>query len=77
LLNFHYDPVTCAVALGWSGVTIEEMSPKPELEHGIVQFRRTDAGRPTRVVTDVDGHEFSETWLEAVETLGATARAGN
>jgi purine nucleosidase len=31
LLNFHYDPVTCAVALGWSGATIEEIRLQPVL----------------------------------------------
>ncbi|MCP9490341.1 MAG: nucleoside hydrolase [Solirubrobacteraceae bacterium MAG38_C4-C5] len=25
LVNFHHDPVTCAVALGWQGAAIEEM----------------------------------------------------
>src|SRR5207248_2267710 len=25
LLNFHYDPVACAIAAGWDGVTIEEV----------------------------------------------------
>jgi purine nucleosidase len=29
LLNFHYDPVTCAGALGWSGVVTEEMPLRP------------------------------------------------
>ena len=23
LLNFHYDPIACAVAVGWSGATVE------------------------------------------------------
>jgi hypothetical protein len=25
LLNFHCDPVACAVALGWSGATVEDL----------------------------------------------------
>ena len=29
LVNFHYDPVACAVALGWPGATVEEMRLRP------------------------------------------------
>jgi inosine-uridine nucleoside N-ribohydrolase len=67
LLNFHYDPVTCAVAVGWSGAIVEEMHLQPVLEHEELRFRPDPHGRLTRVVVDLDGESFGETWLAAVE----------
>jgi purine nucleosidase len=67
LLNFHYDPVTCAVALGWAGATVENVRLRPVLQDFVLSFRQDAAGRPTRVVVDVDGGAFRETWLSAVE----------
>ena len=32
LLNFHYDPVACAVALGWPGAAVEELRLRPVLD---------------------------------------------
>jgi len=32
LLNFHYDPVACAVAAGWQGATVKGMHLKPVFE---------------------------------------------
>jgi hypothetical protein len=28
LLNFHHDPLACAVAVGWDGVTIEKTATR-------------------------------------------------
>jgi purine nucleosidase len=67
LLNFQYDPVACAVALGWSGAVVEEMRLRPVLEAGVLRFEPDREGRPARVVVDVDGVAFAETWLAAVE----------
>lgn len=67
LLNFHYDPVTCAVALQWPGATIEEMRLHPVLRDGVLRFERSEAGRMTRVVTEVDGNGFAELWLGRIE----------
>jgi len=69
LLNFHYDPVTCAVALGWPGARIEEMRLRPVLSDGVVRFQPSESGRKTRVVTHVRGDQFAETWLGSVEAL--------
>jgi purine nucleosidase len=66
-LNFHYDPVTCAVALGWAGAAVEELSLRTVFARDTLHFEPHAEGRPTRVVTDVDGPGFSETWLAAVE----------
>jgi len=67
LLNFHYDPVAAAVALGWPGAGVEEMRLQPVLDNGVLRFQQNPAGRPTRVLVDLDGAAFSETWLSAVE----------
>jgi purine nucleosidase len=67
LLNFHYDPVACAVALGWTGATVEEMRLRPILEGETLRFQLDPTGRLMRVVADLDGERFSEEWLSAVE----------
>ncbi len=67
LLNFHHDPLTCAVAVGWSGVTVSPMTLEPVLEAEVLRFEPYEDGLPCRVVTAVDGAAFAETWLAAVE----------
>lgn len=67
LLNFHYDPVACAVALGWSGAVVEEMRLVPVLDGQVLRFQPDQRGRLTRVATQLDGGSFAETWLSAVE----------
>lgn len=69
LLNFHYDPVTCAVALRWPGATIKHMRIRPTVTNGRLQFQPDEAGRPMRVVTAVQGADFAEMWLTRLETL--------
>jgi purine nucleosidase len=65
ILNFHFDPVACAVALGWQGAEIEAVQIEPVLQGEVLRFRVTGKG-PTRLVVDVDGDVFVETWLAAV-----------
>ena len=77
LLNFHYDPVTAAVALGWPGASVEELRLEPVLRDRLLHFMESDQGRPTRVVVNVDGDAFSEHWLETLETLGAAGHLTN
>ena len=67
LLNFHYDAIACAVALGWPGAVVAEMRLRPVLERDLLRFRPDPRGRLTRVVVDLDGPSFTETWLAAVE----------
>jgi hypothetical protein len=73
LLNFQYDAVACAVAVGWSGATVEEMRLRPAKRDGVLSFQPHRDGRPMRVVIDVDGAAFREMWLSTVEAAGATA----
>lgn len=66
LLNFHYDPVACAVALGWPGVTLKEERLRTVLEGDVLRFQPDPEGRPRHTVSDVDGARFTEAWLTAV-----------
>lgn len=67
LLNFHYDPITCAVAAGWDGVVRKDMRLTASLEGDVFRWRPYDGnGRVTSVVTGVDGPRFSEVWIRAV-----------
>jgi len=67
LLNFHYDPVTCAVAAGWDGVARKDMRLTASLEDDVFRWRPDDeTGRVTSVVTGVDGPRFNEVWIRAV-----------
>jgi purine nucleosidase len=75
LLNFHHDPVACAVALGWPGAVVEEMRLRTVLEGGVLRFQPDDGGRLTRVAVDLDGASFAETWLAAVESAQANRRS--
>lgn len=67
LINFHWDPVACAVALGWPGATMRDIRVQPVLDGGVLRFQPDKAGRALHVVTDVDGEAFTDTWLTAVE----------
>jgi purine nucleosidase len=73
LLNFQYDPVACAVALGWSGATVEDIRLRPVRMDDVLSFQPHAEGRSTRAVLDVDGAAFGETWLSAVEAAGLSS----
>ena len=70
LLNFHYDPIACAVAVGWSGATVEDVRLQPVRRDDVLSFHPNPEGRPIKVVIVVDGAAFRETWLSAVEAAG-------
>ena len=71
LLNFHYDPVTCAVALGWPGATKSVRRLRPVLAGDVLRCQPDENGRRFTVVSTVDGEAFAETWLRAVEAADA------
>jgi purine nucleosidase len=73
LLNFQYDPVACAVAVGWSGATVEQMRLRPAQRDGVLSFQPHPEGRLIRVVLDLDGAAFRETWLSAVGVAGLSS----
>ena len=68
LVNFHYDPLACAVALGWPGAVVEAMRLRVALEDSVVRLYDDPGGQAVRVVVDVDGAAFTQTWLQAVRT---------
>jgi purine nucleosidase len=77
LVNFQYDPVACAVAVGWSGATTEEVRLRPALEGGVLSFQPDPMGRLTRVVVDVDSAAFDKLWMSAVESAGTRSVVPN
>ena len=66
-ISFLHDPLACAIAMGWSdSVEIEEIPLKSEIEDGYLCQTLDTRGKPTRVVTRVNGPKFSEFWLRTV-----------
>jgi inosine-uridine nucleoside N-ribohydrolase len=67
LINFLHDPLACALALGWrEGVELAEIPLKSQIKDGWLCHTIDESGKPTRVVTGVDGDKFSEFWLSLV-----------
>jgi purine nucleosidase len=73
LLNFQYDPVACAVALGWPGATVEETRLQPVHQGELMRFEPWTAGRTIRMLTDLDSASFAEDWLNAVKAVQSPA----
>ena len=67
IINFQHDPLACAIALGWDeGVELRELRLKSEIRDGWLRQTIDDGGKPTHVVTAVDGGRFNEFWLRQV-----------
>lgn len=67
IINFLHDPLACAIALGWNeGVEIREIPLKSEIKDEWLCHTVDTTGKPTRVVTRVNGSEFSDFWLSTV-----------
>ena len=70
IINFQHDPLACAIALGWDdGVEIEELPLIVEEKDGWLHERIDPLGKPTRVVTKVDGPRFNEFWLDKLKQV--------
>jgi inosine-uridine nucleoside N-ribohydrolase len=67
LLAFHHDPMTCATALGWPGITLRRRLVAPVLDDEVLRFVDDDRGRAVRVGGDVDADAFDALWLASVE----------
>jgi inosine-uridine nucleoside N-ribohydrolase len=65
-INFQHDPLACAAALGWSGLTFADLRLRVEMERGWVRLREDPHGRVFRVAVGVDGEAFAAHWLETV-----------
>ena len=70
IINFQHDPLACAVALGWDGVTVETLPLLAELEGEWLRDRIDPHGRPFRVVTRVERERFNAFWLSTVTGHG-------
>ncbi|MCC6179730.1 MAG: nucleoside hydrolase [Chloroflexi bacterium] len=66
IVNFHHDPLACAVALGWDGVAVETLSLAVARDGEWLRARVDPRGQPLRVVTGVDRARFDTLWLETV-----------
>jgi purine nucleosidase len=76
LLNFQYDPLACAAALGWDGVAVETLRCAYEREPDrLLRMTLADDGAPLRTATAVDAARFEASWLDAVCRASATASA--
>jgi inosine-uridine nucleoside N-ribohydrolase len=74
LTNFHWDPVTAAIAVGWTGAQIEQRLLSTRVENGLLRFVVDPAGRPHDVVTTVDAVSFDEVFLAAVANASSPRR---
>jgi inosine-uridine nucleoside N-ribohydrolase len=73
IINFQHDSLACAIALGWDDeVKSAELPLKSEIRDGWLRHTIDERGKPTRVVTQVNGDKFSEFWLDIV-TCPSTA----
>lgn len=65
-INHLYDPLGCAVALGWDGAVVDDLGLQITVENGWLHERVDERGSPARVVTRVDGPAFDRLWLAVV-----------
>ena len=67
ILNFQHDALACAIALDWDdGVEIKEVPLKFEIKDTYLHETFDENGKPTKVVTKVNGNKFNELWLGLV-----------
>lgn len=65
-INYLHDPLAAAVAIGWSGVTIESLPLSVTVHRGWLRMREDQYGRQCRVVTAVEAERFNRYWLDTV-----------
>lgn len=66
LLNIHWDPAACAMALGWDCVDTEGAVLSTVVEDGVLRFVRDETGIPARILSRVDNDAFTARWVETV-----------
>ena len=74
LVNFHYDPLACAVAVGWPGAVVEDRRLRLATEGSALRMVEHPRGRTVHVVVDADGAAFTDAWLAAVARACARAQ---
>jgi purine nucleosidase len=76
-INFQHDSLACAIAVGWdNGVEITEIPLKLDWRNGWLHESIDPTGRPTRVVTKIDGNGFNRFWIDTVSNMSG-ARIAN
>lgn len=66
IINFQYDPLTCAIATGWDEIKISNVPLVFEEKDGALVEKIDRSGKTLRVVTTVDGTLFNKHWLDTV-----------
>ncbi len=70
-INFHHDPLACAIALGWrEGVTIETVPLRLDVRDTYLYEIPDANGRPTPIVTQMNAKAFDDYWLNIVSRYG-------
>ncbi len=75
LLNFQYDVVACAVAVGLPVAAFAQQRLVPRRDGATVRFEEHTDGRDVRVTASVDDERLRHLWLAAVETADGAAAA--
>lgn len=65
-INFQHDPLTCALAGGWTGATTAVLPLLLAEQEGWLIERPDPQGKPMWVVTSIHGEEFHTFWLHQV-----------
>lgn len=77
LVNFHWDPVTAAIATGWAEAEITTRRLRSFTDAaGVWRTVEDPDGREAQVVDRVDGDSFAEWWTDAVDAAHKRAGAG-
>jgi inosine-uridine nucleoside N-ribohydrolase len=71
LLNFQYDPVACATALGWTSTTIETHRVATRREDGKLRLERHPEGTEHQLLVGIDADRFTDGWLDTIERASA------
>jgi purine nucleosidase len=73
IINFLHDPLACAIALGWDdGIEICEIPLKLDIEDSWLHEKIDATGKPTKVVTKIDGSKFNELWIKTISNHYST-----
>ncbi len=64
IINFHHDPLACAIALGWQeNLEIETVPLKLEVRDSYLYEIPDPDGIPTPLVTCINANAFSDFWV--------------
>lgn len=67
IINFLHDPLASAIALGWNdGVEFEDVLLILEEKDGWLYEQIDPLGKPTHLVTKIDGTRFNNFWLNKI-----------